>query len=310
MKAPPEESIAGAKPNKVAPIISEISQIDDQRPKVEQMQHQQQQQQPIFPVATAPFPHLNASVSPTPTQSNQAQLTATQALYETMGYPTGAARVAASTFSHLIGLTGSTPSATTNALASSSASNNLAVGPSNLDMKPSGTFVASSTQQLPSVEEVGSDKYVASLEKFAMQQTAAANAAAAAANTAIQALNWHKMMMKKSNGDGDRKNPPEPTATSLFAPTVSVPLTTSSGSTTVSVPLATVTTAPLTAASSTSATIMTPNTAPLTAPLSTSASTMASNTAPLTATFSTSATTMPPDTSSEDLEPPTKKQKS
>lgn len=148
------------------------------------------QPQPAVPVPSAvPFPSLHQSVSPIESGRAQAQLTATQAIYETMGYPSAAARVAASTFSQFVGIAGETPTIKDTTYAS--------VNPSDASLitKPSAPEPATPiVVQPPSEEEVGSENYVESLKKFAMQQTAAANAAAAAANAAIQALNWHKMM--------------------------------------------------------------------------------------------------------------------
>eukprot|EP00571_Detonula_confervacea_P014866 CAMPEP_0172302350 /NCGR_PEP_ID=MMETSP1058-20130122/4063_1 /TAXON_ID=83371 /ORGANISM="Detonula confervacea, Strain CCMP 353" /LENGTH=356 /DNA_ID=CAMNT_0013012785 /DNA_START=16 /DNA_END=1086 /DNA_ORIENTATION=+ len=197
LKSPPE---AYNKPeeSKQASNLSETSLNDEQ-------QH-------IAPVATIPSPPLHPSVSPMQADQVRAQLTATQALYETLGYPSDAARVAANAFSQFVGLTGTIPS-TTNA-----ASTSINLADPSLEMKPSAS--QSIAVQLPSEEEAGSDMYVESLQKFAMQQTAAANAAAATANAAIQALNWHKMM--KANGNNTQPMQYVP-------PTVLMPLPPTSG---------------------------------------------------------------------------------
>lgn len=169
-------------------------------------------QQPTVPLATKPSSPLHHAVSPIQDDQVQAQITATQALYETLGYSSGAARVAANAFSQFAGITGTIPSSTTNA-----ASTSINLEDPSLETKPSASQAIA--VQLPSEEETGSDMYVESLQKFAMQQTAAANAAAATANAAIQALNWHKMM--KANG---QNTPPM----QYVPPPILMPLTTTS----------------------------------------------------------------------------------
>lgn len=159
-------------------------------------------------------------------EATQAQFAATQALYASMGYPSAAARAAASTFSSV-----STPAApvppplhqpkeptkskplppapaaaantttTESAMLQSSPymdllrTSCLAMMPSNnIDptsfMKSMGDTMnqqATGSISLETVEE---------LNRFAMEQAAAANAAAAAATAAIKAANFHRQMMK------------------------------------------------------------------------------------------------------------------
>lgn len=187
-------------------------------------QQKQQQQNPIgAALATIPFPSLHPSVSPpSPTTTDpaqaKAQLSATQALYETMGYPTGAARVAANTFSQFVGLTGNIPSTTCDGTNNQAAAV-IKVEEASLDDTKLSTVLASIPTpttgvplqlpqlpiQLPVEEEVGSDQYIESLHKFAMEQTSVANAAAAAANAAMQALTWHKIM-KEANNNGQQQS--------------------------------------------------------------------------------------------------------
>lgn len=102
-------------------------------------------------------PPVNASLA------DQAHLTAMQAVYENMGYPTAAARSAASLFSQFgAGLNDTNPP--------------VPPPPTDADVENAG------------------DEYIKSLETFAMERTAAANAATLAANTALRIANWHKMM--------------------------------------------------------------------------------------------------------------------
>ncbi|KAL7541592.1 hypothetical protein ACHAXR_011049 [Thalassiosira sp. AJA248-18] len=186
-----------------------------------------------------PTQPLHPSASPAqqkPDQAKaQAQLTATQAMYETMGFPSGAARVAASTFSQFVGLTGNMPSTPpTDAAVLKNTTINAADINNNSEAKPSAPEAI--VAQLPSEEQVGSDKYIEMLKKcvffsrhfqFAMQQTAAANAAAAAANAAMQALAWHKMT--KASGS---QNPQPPLPYAAAAAAAAAPISMPSAATT------------------------------------------------------------------------------
>lgn len=113
--------------------------------------------------APVPNPMSFASVNPANVaQVDQAHFSAMQAAYENMGYPPAAARSAASVFSQF-GTTGF-----------------------HNGTKPDPA--------LSDVASVDSDAYIKSLEQFALQKTAAANAATLAANQALRIANWHKMM--------------------------------------------------------------------------------------------------------------------
>mmetsp|Transcript_36833 Transcript_36833/g.77278 ORF Transcript_36833/g.77278 Transcript_36833/m.77278 type:complete len:403 (+) Transcript_36833:124-1332(+) len=116
-------------------------------------------------------------------QEQLAQFAATQALYKSMGYPAGAARVAASTFSQFVGQTGTVP----------------VLSPTQTKAVPPKTTVA--VPATPKVKKVESDDtaYIQALNRFAMQQAAAANAAAAAASAAIQAAHLHDQLKKKGS---------------------------------------------------------------------------------------------------------------
>lgn len=122
-------------------------------------------------------PPVNASLA------DQAHLTAMQAVYENMGYPTAAARSAASLFSQF--------------------------GPGLNDMPPAPTDADA---------EGAGDEYIKSLETFAMERTAAANAATLAANTALRIANWHKMMKMNASPvmctSSENKTTPPPESSS------------------------------------------------------------------------------------------------
>ncbi len=129
-------------------------------------------------------------------QQAQAQFAATQALYTSMGYPAGAARFAASTLSQFVGETGIAPV--------SSAPNVKVAPPEQIaapiiaqQLIPTQSISADNALKSPSVESKD-DTYIDALNRFAMQQAAAANAAAAAATAAIQAAQLH--MKLKENG--------------------------------------------------------------------------------------------------------------
>lgn len=145
-------------------------------------------------------------------QAQQAQFSATQALYKSMGYPAGAARVAASTFSQFVGQTGIVPGSPPTTEAST------AVPAPKGEIGTSVAAAALQVQQvaipqipvMPQVQQITpsttvktqSDEadYIQALNRFAMQQAAAASAAAAAANAAIQAVNLHKQMRSNAAG--------------------------------------------------------------------------------------------------------------
>jgi len=116
-------------------------------------------EQQLAPVA---IPTPFSSVDPANVAHvDQAPFSAMQAMYENMGYPPAAASSAASVFSQ------------------------FDTGFHNAK-KPDPV--------LPDVTSVDSDTYIQSLEQFALQKTAAANAATLAANQALRIANWHKMM--------------------------------------------------------------------------------------------------------------------
>ena len=128
------------------------------------------EQQPAPVAVPTPFAPVNpANVA----QVDQAHFSAMQAEYENMGYPPAAARSAASLFAQF-----------------DSGFHNA--------QKPN--------QALPDVTSVDSDALTVMLEQYALQKTAAANAATLAANQALRIANWHKMMktsgQKASTSDG------------------------------------------------------------------------------------------------------------
>ena len=141
LKSPPEDV------KMPAAVMSNTHNIMELKPPAESSQHDEQlqqnqpQQQPIAPPAIAiPFPPLNPSVSP-----DHSQLAAT---LQTMGYPSDAARVAANAYTQFVVPIGGVPS-TTNVL--NAASSNRPDVPVQ--------------QQLPTEEEVGSDKYIECLQQ-------------------------------------------------------------------------------------------------------------------------------------------------
>ncbi|KAL7479671.1 hypothetical protein ACHAW6_005398 [Cyclotella cf. meneghiniana] len=129
--------------------------------------------------------------APQPVDDKQAQaahFAATQALYKSMGFPPGAARAAASTFSQCS--TGKIMPAI-KTVASDSVSSSLDVLTQNPKKNPNPTSMNNyKPRELPQ-QANKSESYVEALNKFAMQQAVAANAAAAAASAAIQAAKFH-----------------------------------------------------------------------------------------------------------------------
>eukprot|EP00986_Skeletonema_menzelii_P006696 scaffold2548_cov147-Skeletonema_menzelii.AAC.2 len=133
-------------------------------------------------------------------EAMQAQFAATQALYASMGYPSAAARAAASTFASVSAPVSppevkeptkmtNPPITTSTALQSNPFANFLGMPNSASDMKSMGAsspdFTSNSCMDMDRIEE---------LNQFAMQQAAAANAAAATATAAIKAANFHRQM--------------------------------------------------------------------------------------------------------------------
>lgn len=128
------------------------------------------------PVASIPTPL--ASVDPANVaHADQAHFSAMQALYENMGYPPVAARSAASVLSQF------------------------------------GTGFDDAQKPdpvLPDVTSVDSDAYIQQLEQYALQKTAAANAATMAANEAMRIANWHKMMKTSGQNASTSDGNPSP----------------------------------------------------------------------------------------------------
>lgn len=188
---------------------------------------------PTMDVSTFATPSMFRSKSRQDIENEaiQAQFAATQALYASMGYPSAAARAAAFTFSSI-----STPSAPVAppepkepskpippADASAAAvSNTLQSNPyldllrkscfftpndSSVMMKSMGDVLKQQTSLEAGFPDftstssmMGMDmERIEELNRFAMQQAAAANAAAAAATAAIKAANLHRQMLKGSS---------------------------------------------------------------------------------------------------------------
>ena len=150
-------------------------------------------------------------------QARQAQFAATQALYKSMGYPAGAARTAASTFSQFVGQTGIAPGL------SAATSSRESVRPSkrrNSTTSSSLPPTASSSALIPVMPKLSTkvesdgDAYIEALNQFALQQAAAANAAAAAATEAMQAVNIHNQL-KHKGGAFPSSSSASPTAPSF-----------------------------------------------------------------------------------------------
>ncbi|EED88800.1 predicted protein [Thalassiosira pseudonana CCMP1335] len=157
------------------------------------------------PVAavTDPLPvSTTATLVNVKAEQEKAQLTAAQALYNTMGFPPAAARNAANNFSQFAGTTGSTSVAnnasevqpgnsSTSSTDDASIKAEVAAALKIAAGAESGKKVADNV-----VVEVAADhdQYIEALHQFAIQQTAVAKAAAASANAAIQAVNCYKMI--------------------------------------------------------------------------------------------------------------------
>ena len=157
-------------------------------------------------------------------EATQAQFAATQALYASMGYPSAAARAAATTFSSVSTPAAPVPppqpkeptkskppppapaaAAATTTTESAMLQNNPYMDllrTSSLAMMPSNnvdpTSFMKSTGDMMNQKATGSISLetIEELNRFAMEQAAAANAAAAAATAAIKAANFHRQMMK------------------------------------------------------------------------------------------------------------------
>lgn len=137
-------------------------------------------------------------------EAMQAQFAATQALYASMGYPSAAARAAASTFSSVSTQAAPVPppevkEPTKTTTPSTALQNNPFVNlycmSNNASlMKSMGTSLPDSTSN----SCIDMDR-IEDLNQFAMQQAAAANAAAAAATAAIKAANFHRQMKGSSS---------------------------------------------------------------------------------------------------------------
>lgn len=162
--------------------------------------------------------HVVSSLFPSPPnaelekQAGQAQFAATQALYKSMGYPSGAARVAASTFSQFIGQTGNVPGMTPPITTTAATHKTTPVTTPAL-VPPTTASTAATTNDIDGTE------YVNALHRFAMQQAAAANAAAAAANAALQACQLHSQF--SSNGSTSPSSIASPSA--LVVPSLPFP---------------------------------------------------------------------------------------
>lgn len=177
---------------------------------------------PAAPVlSNTTFPTMDMSAFATPfnfgkqstqdieSEAMQAQFAATQALYASMGYPSAAARAAASTFSSVATPAApvsppevkeptktTTPPTAAAAAASTSAQSNPFANffgmPNNTSALKSS--MGASLPDLTSNSCIMDMDRIEELNQFAMQQAAAANAAAAAATAAIKAANFHRQM--------------------------------------------------------------------------------------------------------------------
>jgi len=146
-------------------------------------------------------------------EAMQAQFAATQALYASMGYPSAAARAAASTFSSV-----STPAAPVPlpeqkepnkthpspppAAAAATTTSQCSPHMKPLAMPNNASVMKSMGACLPDLTSnsciMDMDR-IEELNQFAMQQAAAANAAAAAATAAIKAANFYRQMKGSSS---------------------------------------------------------------------------------------------------------------
>ena len=175
------------------------------------------------PVASNTFPTMDMSAFATSfflggkakqdieKEAMQAQFAATQALYASMGYPSAAARAAASTFSSVstpaapvpppeqkepTKTNHSSPPTAATATSQSTPYVNL-LGKSSLCMPNNASVMKSMGAFLPDLTSnsciMDMDR-IEELNQYAMQQAAAANAAAAAATAAIKAANFYRQM--------------------------------------------------------------------------------------------------------------------
>lgn len=117
-----------------------------------------------------------------------AHFAATQALYKSMGFPPRAAKEAAATFSHCHQLGVSPALSSIAPMAAASVATQPKLSPPNVQ-------VAHTQPQL--IQSLPPASYLEALNKYAMQQTLAANAAASVAAAAM-----HAARMQASNGQG------------------------------------------------------------------------------------------------------------
>ncbi|KAL3809900.1 hypothetical protein ACHAXA_008552 [Cyclostephanos tholiformis] len=139
-------------------------------------------------------------------QAQQAQFAATQALYTSMGYPAGAARFAASTLSQFVGQTG-IPLVTSAPDDYVVSSERNPAPKAAQQIKPIQSISSENALKSPNVEPK-EDSYIDALNRFAMQQAAAANAAAAAATAALQAAQLH-LQYKEGGGSSSVSDAPK-----------------------------------------------------------------------------------------------------
>ena len=187
---------SAVKTNSPQPTVSVAPPKESQKPAASQVQAQPTAIATRQPTITSSFTNLFGSTSNAEMerQAQQAQFAATQALYKSMGYPAGAARVAASTFSQFVGQTGVLPAATkVTAVPTKGISPVSNIAAVSVPTPAQQQAVPNSTPLVPT-KPASSDEYIGALHKFAMQQAAAANAAAAAASAAIQAVNMHSRL--------------------------------------------------------------------------------------------------------------------
>jgi hypothetical protein len=139
-------------------------------------------------------------------QAQQAQFAATQALYTSMGYPAGAARFAASTLSQFVGQTSIAP-VTSAPIDYVAPPPRFAAPIVTQQIKSAQSISSDNTLKSPNVEPK-EDSYIDALNRFAMQQAAAANAAAAAATAALQAAQMH-IQFKEGGGSLSASDAPK-----------------------------------------------------------------------------------------------------
>ena len=195
-----KQKLLGRKEDDQSAVASEgLKTPEEERSVVEDKSSPEpkiEQQTGVPAVAAVPTLQQIASLKPPPVNAalaDQAHLTAMQAVYENMGYSSAAERTAASVFSQFGTTTGLT------------------------DAKKPDHHVAPPAAVIDAGAVSASDEYIKSLEQFAMEKTAAANAATLAANTALRIASWHKMM-KASSGQqmssSSDKSPPPPESSS------------------------------------------------------------------------------------------------